>query len=110
MSRDELIQKIARGQAIADGGDPDYVDTKGKAVWTYYIDKAIAFVAALEAAGVVLAPKEPIKEMLLAGNDGIDDDIDFWNYDSGCGYSVEPQAAFNVWKRMLAANPYRSAP
>lgn len=55
--------------------------------------------------GWVLVPREPTKEMLLAGNDGIDDDIDSWNYDSGCGYCVEPQAARNVWDRMLSASP-----
>ncbi|MFN7609222.1 MAG: hypothetical protein ACK5PJ_07860 [Ralstonia sp.] len=106
MTRDELILIGVNAEREAEGLPPLAADHP----WTGHHSMVRAALTAIEAAGVALMPVEAAKEMLLAGNDGIDDDIDFWNYDSGRGYSVEPQAAFNVWKRMLAASPYRSAP
>lgn len=36
-------------------------------------------------------------------NSKIDECIDFWNYESGAGYSVCQQAAVECWKVMIAA-------
>lgn len=108
MSTDpKLIELVARALCKIEGHNPDcqasyYSNDK---LWTDYAEDAQKVIAAYEAArgGWVLVPREPTKEMLLAGNDGIDDDINYWNYDSGSGYTVEPQAAYNVWARMIAA-------
>lgn len=56
-----------------------------------------------QARAAIQAMRGASKAMIMAGNDGIDDDIDRWNYDSGSGYSIEPQAAYNVWQRMIDA-------
>ena len=59
---------------------------------------------ALRQADAVLdALMEPTKEMIIAGNDEIRDHIDFYDYDSGAGYSVEPQAAYACIRGMIKA-------
>jgi hypothetical protein len=54
-----------------------------------------AAIAAIE------AMREPTKEMVEPGYTAIHDCIDFYNYDSGAGYSVEPMAAADVWRAMI---------
>ncbi len=49
------------------------------------------------------AMRSPSKEMIAAGNEKIDECIDFWNYDSGSGYSVEQHAAFETFNAMIDA-------
>jgi len=62
-----------------------------------------AYLAQREKEGFVMVPKEPTKEMIYDGNTTIDDCIDFWNYDSGSGYCVEPHAAAACYRAMLTA-------
>lgn len=62
-----------------------------------------AYLAQREKEGWVMVPKEPTKEMIYDGNTTIDDCIDFWNYDSGSGYCVEPHAAAACYRTMLSA-------
>lgn len=61
-----------------------------------------AYLAQREKDGFVMVPKEPTKEMIYDGNTTIDDCIDFWNYDSGSGYCVEPHAAAACYRTMLS--------
>jgi len=61
-----------------------------------------AYLAQREKEGFVMVPKEPTKEMIYDGNTTIDDCIDFWNYDSGSGYCVEPHAAAACYRTMLS--------
>lgn len=55
------------------------------------------------ARAVLRAMRDPTKEMIYDGNTGIDDCIDFYNYDSGSGYTVEPHAAYHTWQKMIDA-------
>lgn len=57
----------------------------------------------LYARAAVEALREPTKEMIFNGNSKIDDCIDFYNYDSGSGYTVEPHAARETWSAMIDA-------
>lgn len=58
-------------------------------------------VANLNKAGFVIVPINPAKEMIESGNHKIDECIDFWNYDSGSGYSVGQSAAYDCWIEMI---------
>lgn len=53
------------------------------------------------AVAAIEAMKEPTKQMIYEGNSKVSDCIDFWNYDSGAGYSVEPHAARDTWQTMI---------
>lgn len=64
-----------------------------------------AFKAYLDESGYVVVPKVPTKKMILVGNDKIDECIDFWNYDSCAGYSVETFAANRTFTEMISAFP-----
>lgn len=58
------------------------------------------FMEALSRAAIG-AMKLPTKKMIIDGNYEIDDHIDFYNYESGAGYPVEPQAAVACWSAMI---------
>lgn len=68
--------------------------------------------AYLSASGMVLVPRTATKEMIVVGNETIEECIDSWNYDSGAGYSVEQRAANQTFEAMIAAspNPFKSKP
>lgn len=86
------------------GKTPEMVERVGQALGAPLEDWAHGKVTTADLSRTAIqAMRVATKEMLYAGNDGIDADIDSWNYDSGHGYSVEPQAAYNVWQRMIDA-------
>lgn len=68
--------------------------------------------AYLSASGMVIVPRTATKEMIVVGNETIEECIDSWNYDSDCGYSVEQRAANQTFEAMLSAapDPFKSKP
>lgn len=77
----ELVERIARALAKADKKDPDapaWVRYPGAEpfgiCWRdQYADKARACLAEIEAAGMVVVPREPTREMIMAAYSSSDD-------------------------------------
>lgn len=57
----------------------------------------------MNARAAIEAMRKPTPEMIEAGNYAIDEHIDFWNYDSGAGYSVGSTAAVAAINAMIDA-------
>lgn len=58
----------------------------------------------MEAARAAIeAMMEPSKMMVEAGYEKINENIDFWNYESDSGYSVEDIAPSETWRAMIQA-------
>jgi len=55
------------------------------------------------ARAAIEAMMEPSKMMVAAGYEKINENIDFWNYESGSGYSVEDIAPSETWRAMIQA-------
>lgn len=49
------------------------------------------------------AIREPSKEMIEPGYTAMDEAVDFYNYDSGAGYFIEPSGPADVWRAMIDA-------
>jgi hypothetical protein len=72
----DVVEVMARWMCRADGGFPDGAsdlhDGKGGYVfvmhWEDWRDEARAAIAALDAHGFVIVPKEPTEAMVIAGN------------------------------------------
>jgi len=92
MTREELIEVMARAQCSEGGFDPDERMPNDGPRWGYYVPGVEVALAALEAAGVRLVPVEATGDMLMAG---IESDA-----------IQHPWQALNVYRRMLAASPY----
>lgn len=54
-----------------------------------------------DARAAIEALMEPTKEMVSAGYEKINENIDFWNYESGGGYSVDDIAPSETWRAMI---------
>lgn len=93
----DMIEKVARAifeqfkRAL--GGEGGFDDLTG--------EERLVMTGLARAA--IEAMREPTKEMIIAGNDTIDECIDFWNYDSGAGYCVETFAANRALTAMIDA-------
>jgi hypothetical protein len=74
-SEEEFAAAIA--EQLADGGEPSHA-----------MDDALEVLSAVDLAGLVLAPKEPTREMLMAGA-------------SAAG--LPPSTVHRMWRAMLAA-------
>lgn len=49
------------------------------------------------------ALREPSKEMIEPGYSAMHDAVDYYNYDSGSGYTIEPSAPSDIWRAMIDA-------
>lgn len=63
-------------------------------------------IAALNA--VYEALKEPTPEMIITGDDAIDECVDFYDNAFGSGYTVEGRASRSTWQAMLSASALSS--
>ena len=59
--------------------------------------------AMVQARAAIEAMREPTKEMVEAGYDAIHDAGDYYNYDSGSGYTVESFSGARVLRAMIDA-------
>ena len=59
--------------------------------------------AAQLARAAIEAMREPTKEMVEAGYNAIDEAVDYYNYDSGSGYTIEPSGGADVLRAMIDA-------
>ena len=93
MTRDQLIEAMARAICWKNGMNPDL--TLGgdgqNFLWHEYISQATAALTAIEAAGMRVVPVEPTTEMEVAGTET-------WL----CEAAMEDRAAA-CWTAMLAA-------
>lgn len=94
MTREELIEVMARAQCSEGGFDPDERMPNDGPRWGYYVPGVEVALAALEAAGVRLVPVNPTGVMALAGLDV-----------KGTQFEPQPDVE-NVYRGMLAASPY----
>ena len=83
MKRDDLREVIARAicRVQLNGGDPDQpavrwngteMEPQSFPAWRDYTDEAEHALSALDAAGMVVVPKEPTEAMIAAGHQQID--------------------------------------
>lgn len=113
---DSIIRAITNVPAISNAGRDEIIAGSPKPLTAigigltepaskHHIGHLLAdsILAALKEAGIVCAPAEPTKVMISNGNDAIRQNIDFWDYDSGAGYSVETAAARDGYLAMIAA-------
>jgi hypothetical protein len=93
-----MREKIAERLIARRHGECRVTDWQREAAENPNIADALA-----DADAVLDALMEPTKEMILGGNNAIDEHIDFWNYDSGSGYAVESAAAVACLQAMILA-------
>jgi uncharacterized membrane protein len=68
MTREQLVEKIARACCEANGQEADAFLASGtEAEWTFYVVDAEAALSAIEAAGLRIVPAEPTTAQLYAG-------------------------------------------
>lgn len=101
MTRDELVEVMARAMAREAGHEPDSKPPGWPHVWwTEYAPEARAALSAMEALGVVPVLVEATEEMKQCG----------WGAGSSL-YGGEPtftaDDAGELWRDMLAASPFR---
>ncbi len=102
MTRDELIEAMARAVCGAEVDDWNR-EQPGGDLLPAYGPLATAALAAIEAAGCVVAPREPTREMVEAGRcrPYCEDDSDAENMDMNTELT---------WCAMLAASPLAQEP
>jgi len=67
MNRNDLREVIARAVCLKNERQPD--ETYGRVLgWVIYLPEADAILSALDAAGMVVRPKEPTSAMIDAGD------------------------------------------
>lgn len=93
MTRAELVEKIARGLCRSVWGDEVH--------WTGCRPQATAALAAIEAAGCVVVPREATTKMEFAGSEAGYENV----YEPG--ETVDMRAA---WRAMLSASPLAQEP
>ena len=66
MTRDQLIETMARAYCRANGWDADEItpDGEGKPTWVWHTDEGHAALTAIEAAGMRVVPVEPTEPMM----------------------------------------------
>jgi hypothetical protein len=86
MTRDELIEKMARGIAVSQGHDPDKLcfsysksGDQHRPTWMRFVVYATAAIAAIEAAGAVVVPVEATERMVHAASAA----LDIWKENNG---------------------------
>ena len=95
MTREELIEVMARAQCSEGGFDHDERMPNDGPRWGYYVPGVTAALAALEAAGVRLAPSEATHKMADVGTEAR------WQSAVRDANNVR-----EIWRAMLAASPY----
>ncbi len=95
MTREELIEVMARAQCSDGGFDPDERMPNDGPRWGYYVPGVTAALAALEAAGVRLVPVEATHKMADVGTEAR------WQSAVRDANNVR-----EIWRAMLAASPY----
>jgi hypothetical protein len=78
MTRDQLIETMARAICAAEGFDPDNQETTGISYWVTWAQHATAALTALEAAGMRVVPVEPTKAMLSVSYNDTETLDDTW--------------------------------
>lgn len=99
----EMIERVAKAicrTVPIDGSQ--WVDGFGHNFPEEYSEREQALIRSL-ARTAIEAMREPTKEMIVAGNDKIDECIDFRNYDSDTGYEVGAEASFSAVNAMIDA-------
>jgi hypothetical protein len=90
--------------------EPEIVVVRRFGVGKKEEDALYEVVSEERARAAIAAMREPSKEMVLAGYDKINENIDFWNYDSDTGYAVEDIATTETWHSMIDAALNESEP
>lgn len=111
MTRDELVEKVARRICALIDADPDWAGN-GTPMWRtpWIIEVANGIPAAIEeftglpldallSGAAVVVPAEPTEATTDAGHGG------FLSYDAR--FETIPDAVRRTWQAMLAASPYR---
>lgn len=93
-----IVEKVAKVIYEAHGFSYDgrTINAMGEAYgqWAKAVKAARAAIEAM---------MEPSKEMVSAGYEKINENIDFWNYESDSGYSVDDIAPSETWRAMIQA-------
>lgn len=98
MTRDEIVEVMARALAKRNWRNPDAASTwfGGNKIWTEYESCATAALSALEAVGMRVVPEVPNKAMLMAAGR-------YANYCAAHNYGGCPDTE-GTWDAMLAAS------
>lgn len=103
MAEDEMIERVAKAiaSAIVAQNHMLELDEDGCGYFDDYDNKD--YDCRPVAVAAIAAMREPTKEMIDPGYHAMDENVDFYNYDSGAGYSIEPTGPANVWRAMIDA-------
>lgn len=99
----DMIERVARAILKVQFYDGEEIFYDGMDGFYRDIDPDHYFTAMAMARAAIEAMRKPTKEMLVAGNDATKEHIDFYDYDSGASYEVEPLAAFAALNAMINA-------
>lgn len=95
----DLIEVLARSLAISNASDPDALNGASGVVWKLYEDDVADQLAALDAAGLQIVPKEPTEHMTVLGYES----VDLCTPSQSCGKSADTAAS--IYRAMIASAP-----